>query len=389
MSATVLAARFSGLVAGLALLGLAAAARADMLVAPATTEGGRPPLLLARAIDNDRELLIALGELAFKSTETLGINFSCDTCHPDGRASLTLSFPGLSNKPGNIDVTNRSLTMIEDGLFNPVNIPSVRGVAETRPFPRDGRFADLRDFTLFVSANEFPGPVPTELGLDALVAFQESLPFADNPLLDDAGNLRADAAAAARRGEQLFQRPFPARPDLSCARCHRPASAFVDGDRHDVGTGKALDTPTLRDLAWAPPYMHDGRFESLDRVVDYFDGFFDIGLSPAERADLLAYLAAIGGGDQAPPVAAIEPRIGNAVKLLARTLDGADHALTNLVIEQVDRELDQWAERGGPAEIADWRALLRRIEPFAAGEDYQRAKDVLNELAARIASTHG
>jgi len=34
----------------------------------------------------------------------------------------------------------------------------------------------------------------------------------------------------------------------------------------------AFKTPTLRDVAKRPPYMHDGRFATLHDVVDYYRG---------------------------------------------------------------------------------------------------------------------
>ena len=50
---------------------------------------------------------------------------------------------------------------------------------------------------------------------------------------------------------------------------------FADGGRFAV-TGRAEDrgkfkTPSLRNVAVTGPYMHDGRFESLDEVIDHYD----------------------------------------------------------------------------------------------------------------------
>ena len=102
-----------------------------------------------------------------------------------------------------------------------------------------------------------------------------------------AGNLAA-LSPAAQRGHDIFF--FRA----NCRACHQGPN-FTDDDFHSIGivaersqpdVGRAavtkdeLDegkfkTPTLRDVARSAPYMHDGRFETLEEVVDhYVDGAF-------------------------------------------------------------------------------------------------------------------
>ena len=44
-------------------------------------------------------------------------------------------------------------------------------------------------------------------------------------------------------------------------------------------TGKRLDrgkfkTPTLRNVEYTAPYMHDGRFQTLEEVVEHYDSGF-------------------------------------------------------------------------------------------------------------------
>jgi cytochrome c peroxidase len=69
-----------------------------------------------------------------------------------------------------------------------------------------------------------------------------------------------------------------------------PGRALVSGRWEDVGRFKV---PSLRGLAAHPPYLHDGSAASLADVVDYFDARFQIGLTPNEKADLVAFLAAL------------------------------------------------------------------------------------------------
>ena len=40
-------------------------------------------------------------------------------------------------------------------------------------------------------------------------------------------------------------------------------------------------------------FYHDGRFATLDDVVDHYDGHFDLGLSGDEKSDLVEYLKSL------------------------------------------------------------------------------------------------
>lgn len=83
---------------------------------------------------------------------------------------------------------------------------------------------------------------------------------------------------------------------------------FVTGVPED--RGKFL-VPTLRQLARTAPYGHDGRFATLGEVIDLLDRgggpmphrsprLHPLGLTPAEKAHLIAFLLALTGDD--PPV---------------------------------------------------------------------------------------
>ena len=40
-------------------------------------------------------------------------------------------------------------------------------------------------------------------------------------------------------------------------------------------------------------FYHDGRFPTLPDVVDHYDGFMSLGLTPQERSDLVEYLKSL------------------------------------------------------------------------------------------------
>jgi len=83
---------------------------------------------------------------------------------------------------------------------------------------------------------------------------------------------------------------------MSCASCHMPSAAFVDHRQHDVGSGGLYKTPTLLNADFSAPYFHDGRFDNLGQVIDYFNRVYELGLSAQDQTDLADYLAAVGNG---------------------------------------------------------------------------------------------
>jgi cytochrome c peroxidase len=144
---------------------------------------------------------------------------------------------------------------------------------------------------------------------------------------------RGDARAlspSARRGWELFT------GDAKCSRCHFGPS-FTDGAFHNLGVGwdaaskryaddgraavtgqpgdrGAFKTPTLRDVARHPPYMHDGSLPTLRDVIQFYvrggarNPHLDtqirpLHLSPADIDALVAFLEALNGEgffDRAP-----------------------------------------------------------------------------------------
>ena len=150
-----------------------------------------------------------------------------------------------------------------------------------------------------------------------------------NSKLDRA--LRGGEALAAeeQRGFELFfteSDPGRGRRGAACFHCHGGAhftsnafrnngldadDSIADAGREKV-TGNRADrgkfmVPSLRNLTLTDPYMHDGRFDSLEEVIDHYDrgvvrsATLDpnlarhrsrggLGLNPDEKAALVAFL---------------------------------------------------------------------------------------------------
>ncbi len=267
--------------------------------------------MAARGVDESETALIALGDMGFDSSFIFGeparsLVISCNTCHNKGVTNPSFFIPGLSPRRGGVDVSNAFFAPhASNGHFDPLDIPDLRGIRYTAPYGRNGRFDSLREFTRNVIVNEFNGPEPDPLLLDAMVAYMLEFDFLPNPSLDADGTLGDQAPEAARRGEVLFNRSFGQMGDRSCATCHIPSDNFIDRKRHDIGTvagaerdsrDRALDTPTLLSARHTAPYFHDGSAPTLRSVNVWFNGRYGLGLAEHEIDDLTAYLEVVGDG---------------------------------------------------------------------------------------------
>lgn len=277
----------------------------------------RPRQVLRMAelgVDEGETPLIALGDMAFDSPYIFGdptraLQLSCNSCHNKGVTNPQFEIPGLSSRPGGVDVSNNFLAPhANNGLFDPVDIPDLRGIRFTAPYGRNGRFASLREFVRNGIMHEFKGKEPDPVLLDAMIAYMNEFEFLPNPYLNHDGTLNDTASDEAARGETIFNRPFVQMNNRSCATCHVPSTQFLDGKRHDIGSvhgmraysaDGALDTPTLLSSLTTQPYFHDGSLPTLGAVVDWFNEQHALGLDEGAKTDLTAYLETVGYGEDA------------------------------------------------------------------------------------------
>lgn len=69
-----------------------------------------------------------------------------------------------------------------------------------------------------------------------------------------------------------------------------PGRALITGKCSDVYRVKV---PILRGLAARVPYFHNGAASDLSQVVNFYDQRFQMGLTPEQKSDLVAFLAAL------------------------------------------------------------------------------------------------
>lgn len=152
------------------------------------------------------------------------------------------------------------------------------------PIAAQAGFADVRNTPDLITSKLAP-----------LHLYQLSLPAPRPP----SGSFDA---AAAKRGAALFE----GRAD--CARCHvpplftepgwnmhRPEEIGIDSFQSDRSPDERYRTAPLKGL-WTHGkggYYHDGRFATLDAVIDHYDRVLALGLSASERADLVQYLKSL------------------------------------------------------------------------------------------------
>lgn len=267
----------------------------------------------SRGIDEKDLFLVAYGDMLFDSAEMMGeparsIGIACATCHNRSDINQRFFIPGITSKPGAVDIDGHFFNpRFNDHRNDALDIPSLRGLRFTAPYGRDGRFASLRDFVRNVIVNEFSGDEPTPLMLDALVTYMLEFDWLPSTYLNPDGTLNERASEPAKRGEVVFNKPFQGMGNRACSTCHIPSANFMDGLRHDIGSGKPsiprardtfFDTPTLINIQYTAPYFHDGSLDTLSDVVDWFNERYKLGLTKKEKADLTAYLDAVGTGEE-------------------------------------------------------------------------------------------
>ncbi len=267
-----------------------------------------------RGVDEHETPLIALGDMAFDSAYIFGeparsLQMSCNTCHNKSITNPQFFIPGLSTRKGGLDVSNSFFAgHANNGLFDPLDIPDLRGIRFTAPYGRNGRFDSLREFVRNVVVNEFNGPEPDPTLMDGLIAYMLEFEFLPNDKLNADGTLSEKASASAKRGETIFNRPYRQMGDRSCSTCHIPSNHFLDRQSHDIGTvmgfepnsrDRALDTPTLLSAMYSAPYFHDGSQPTLRSVNEWFNKKYSLDLDTLELDDLTAYVETVADGKNA------------------------------------------------------------------------------------------
>lgn len=305
----------------------------------------RRPTSLPAPIDNPQsEHKVALGARLFRDVRlSRDGDISCATCHDP-----KLGFADGARR-STAGATRRELKRHTPSLWNLAWTPALfwdgrAGSLEEQawgPITHLDEMASTPDVVARALANDrdyakllplaFPGEAQftPDLVAKALAAYERTL--VSPPTRFDAW-IAGDPSALSDEEQQGFALFIG---KAGCAACHS-GFAFTDNGFHDIGlpgddSGRgdvaALDrvrhafkTPTLRELSWTAPYMHDGSLDTLDDVVRHYEsgGVVRSSRSPdmpkaltltdAERSALVAFLESLS--NDRPPAPSIEPWIG-------------------------------------------------------------------------------
>jgi mono/diheme cytochrome c family protein len=155
------------------------------------------------------------------------------------------------------------------------------GILATAPFHWNGDLKDLGVLMTEVFVKRMSGPDLDRGYIDVLSNWIDGIPaLPKRPARDP---------AAVERGHALFQSP-----SLGCVSCHSGA-LLTNNNTVDVGTGRALQVPSLRGVGWRAPFMHNGCAPDLAQRFTAACGGGDkhgvtSKLTPTQVADLAAFV---------------------------------------------------------------------------------------------------
>jgi cytochrome c peroxidase len=331
-----------------------------LLLAPIIAEAGKLEPVKAVPIPASNPQTpekVELGKQLFFDRRLSGDGtMSCGTCHDPEKGfsddlAISLSYPttrNWRNSPTLINVgfqkflfhDGRAKTLEEQALFP---MMSAFEMNQNLDFVEE----EIRSVPEYVEAfrKAFGGEVTRERMAMALAAFQRTLVSNNSPLDRFLGGDKKALSTEAAKGYEIFMGKG------KCADCHDgvnladdkfyalhvpenieqekdprvaatrrfvakvsnyedyrnlsedPGRYLVTKDKKDW---KAFRTPTLREIAKTGPYMHNGIFETLEQVIDFFDQgggkgnrvLQPLGLNEQEKKQLKTFMVeALAGAD--------------------------------------------------------------------------------------------
>jgi len=286
---------------------------------------------------------IRLGrQLYFDKRLSVDNTISCASCHapPTGWANPHATDTGVRGQVGGRNsgtVINSGYMQFQfwDGRAPTLEAQAVGPIANPIEMGEtlDNAVKKLNDIPGYLEQFHVVfGSAATADGIGkAIAAFERSIVSGPSPydryLMGD----REALTPAARRGMELFK------GKARCTPCHS-GPLFSDQSFHNLGVGQNGDkpdigreqvtkdardrgkfkTPTLRNIAQTPPYLHTGTEKTLLDVVEFYDQggiandnldrmMLPLALTQGEKEDLVAFLEALTGPVTDVPYPALPP----------------------------------------------------------------------------------
>lgn len=272
-----------------------------------------------------------LGRVLFYDKElSLNSTISCGSCHQqsmafsDGkkfspgifgeestRSSMSLSNMGYQS----VFFWENKVRSLQEGVLLPIKNHAEMGMERMDLMPEKLKYATYYD-KLFADAFGDTEITEDRMG-EALATFVGSLISSQSKYDEGMENNFANYSGAELAGWNLFI------GKAGCDNCHNNGTSFTTkwGTAHNIGLDEeyadkglengAFKVPTLRNVELTAPYMHDGRFETLEEVVEHYSsGVKDhpylsfymrediefggppkkLNLTETEKSDLVAFL---------------------------------------------------------------------------------------------------
>jgi cytochrome c peroxidase len=261
---------------------------------------------------------------------------TCATCHNpslswedglaraigEGQATMSLHAPTLLNVAWAPRLGwDGKFRDLESVAFGPITSAANMNLPEPVLIER---LASIPGYVRAFTAAFGDGPITRRNIEAALATYQRSLVSGTAPFDRWVMGDQEAIDQSAQRGFRIFTGKG------RCSECHS-GWAFTDSSFHDIGTAQGNDigrgrffpssiqlryafkTPTLRDVARRAPYMHDGSLATLQDVVALYDRggiarpsrspkIAPLGLTEAEKEDLVAFLQTLTSPPQPVPV---------------------------------------------------------------------------------------
>jgi len=271
---------------------------------------------------------VALGkELFFDLILSKDFSVSCGSCHqPEFSFTDQQALPiGVEQKLGERNSPQLANVAYKPYFFKDGGIPTLE-LQVFAPFDNhlefDLNIVDaidrLNNSSYYVTRfREVFGENPSVFGLTRAIAAYERTLLSGNSRYDQHFLQDKDVLTDAElRGYELFMSD-----ELNCGSCHSGVF-FTNYEFENIGlelnyadSGRAritldpadagkFEVPTLRNIAVTGPYMFDGRFETLEEVIDFFasgglphpnrsEKLTPFELTGQEKTDLIAFLESL------------------------------------------------------------------------------------------------
>jgi cytochrome c peroxidase len=263
---------------------------------------------------------------AFAETRQVPLGFSATRGERNTPSLLNVAYSTSLDWDGGVQTAETPLGLLEAQVKFPLEDPS-QMATKTDSLEKALNISDQYHLAMQRTYGKMV-VVRYVLAARAIAAFERTLLCGNSPF--DRYLFGHDANAispAAIRGWNIFKDPKKG----NCIACHTVGekdALFTDGKYHNLGVGLdstgeghdlgrfrvtakdadrgAFRTPSLRNVAETPPYMHNGSLRSLRGVVDFYseggsiNPYIDplikkINLNEKDRDDLVSFLNTLTG----------------------------------------------------------------------------------------------